>query len=90
MPDTVTIYARPDRQFTFERFDDIESSEFLPDFAALAGVDLEPASDAAACGAAGCCETAQLICGIIEGFGQRVLCAEHMADLIRREVLEDG
>ncbi|WP_363463619.1 hypothetical protein [Halogeometricum borinquense] len=89
MPDTVTIHARPDRQFTLERFDDTESTDFLPDLAALTGVDLEPASDAAACGAAGCRETAQLIRGVIEGFGQRVLCADHMADLVRREVLDD-
>jgi hypothetical protein len=89
MPDTVTIHARPNRQFTFERFDDTESSDFLPDLAALTGVDLEPAPDAAACGATGCRETAQLIRGVVEGFGQRVLCADHMADLIRREVLND-
>jgi len=89
MPDTTTIHARPDRQFTLERFDDTESSEVREVLAGLSGVDLEPASNAAACGAAGCRETGQLIRGVIEGFGQRVLCAEHMADLVRREVLND-
>jgi hypothetical protein len=89
MPDSVTINARPDRQFTLERFDDIESSGILPDLAALTGVDLEPAPDATVCGAAGCGETALLIRGVIKGFGQRVLCADHMADLVRREVLDD-
>lgn len=89
MPDTVTIQARPERQFTFKRSDDTQSSGFLPELAALPGVDLERAPDAAACGAAGCRDTAQLIRVVIERFGQRVLCADHMADLIRREVLDD-
>lgn len=56
---------------------------------ALAGVHTEPASDADVCGSLGCHETARLVRGVIEGFGQRVLCAEHMADLVRREVLDD-
>lgn len=89
MPDTGTVNARPDRQFTLERFADTESTESQPNRAALTDVDLEPASDAAVCGAAGCRETAQLIRGVIEGIGQRVLCADHMADFLRREVLDD-
>lgn len=52
-------------------------------------VDLEPASNAHACGAAGCTETSQLIHGVIKQVGQRVLCVNHMADLIRQEVLAD-
>lgn len=89
MPDTITIQTRPDRQFTFERFDDTESTDFLPNLAPLTGVNLEPAPDAAACGSAGCHETAKLIRGVVEGFGQRVLCADHMADFVHREVLDD-
>ena len=56
---------------------------------ALSCVETEPAPDADVCGFLGCRETAQLIRGVIDGFGQRVLCAEHMADLVRREVLDD-
>lgn len=89
MPNTATIHVRPDRQFTLERFDDTESSDLPPNLAALTGVDLEPENDAAACGAAGCQETAKLIRGVINGFGQRVLCADHMAELVCREVLDD-
>lgn len=88
MPDTATIHTRRERQFSLESFEDDESNEYLPNLGALAGVDLEPAPRAAACGATGCRETAQLVRGVIEGFGQRVLCADHMADLIRQEVLD--
>lgn len=88
MPDTVTIQTRPDQQFTLERFEDAGESEILPDIAALAGVDIEPAPDAAVCGATGCREKAQLLRGVIEDFGRRVLCANHMTDLVCREVLD--
>mgnify|MGYP006273368013 CR=1 FL=1 len=90
MPDTATIHARPDRQSTLSCSDSSETSDVLPDLATITGVDLEPAPDAAACGASGCRETAQLLRGVIQEVGQRVLCADHMADLIRREVLDDG
>ena len=90
MPDTATIHTRPDRQSTLSCSDGSETSDVLPDLAAITGVDLEPAPDSAACGAAGCRETAQLLRGVIQEVGQRVLCADHMADLIRREVLDDG
>lgn len=50
-------------------------------------VDVRPAPDAAVCGASGCTETAQLLRGVIEDYGRRVLCADHMANLIHREVL---
>lgn len=56
----------------------------------LDAVDLEPATNAHACGAAGCTETSQLIHGAIKQVGQRVLCVDHMADLIRQEVLADA
>jgi len=60
----------------------------LPNLPAVAGVEIEPATEADACGALGCTETAQLVRGVIEGVGQHVLCADHMADLVRREVLD--
>lgn len=53
----------------------------------LDGVELDAAPGADVCGAAGCRETARLVRAAIEGFGQRVLCADHAARLIRREVL---
>lgn len=86
MPETATRHARTNRQSVLERFDNSEQSDYA---AKLAGVELEPAPDAAACGAAGCRDTVQLIRGEIEKFGQRVLCADHMADLIQKEVLND-
>jgi hypothetical protein len=56
---------------------------------ALDRVRTEPAPDAGVCGAIGCQNTTRLVRGIIEGFGERVLCAEHMADLVRREVHDE-
>jgi len=53
----------------------------------IAGVELEAAPEADACGALGCRRHQQLVRGVIEDFGKRVLCADHMADLIRRETL---
>lgn len=51
------------------------------------GVQLQPARKAAVCGAAGCRETAQLVKGVIDGVGERVLCAEDMAEIIQQEIL---
>ena len=89
MPDTATIHTRPDQQFTLEHYDDSEGNEVQPDLTTLSDVDIERAPDAAVCGAGGCRETAKLLLGVIKGVGQRVLCCEHMADLVRREVLSD-
>jgi hypothetical protein len=52
-------------------------------------VELEPAPDADGCGALGCRKQRRLVRGVIQGFGQRVLCPDHMASLIQREVLND-
>lgn len=61
------------------------ADEPIPDLGRM-GVQLEPARQAAVCGAAGCRETAQLVKGVIDGVGERVLCAEDMAGLIQRVI----
>ncbi len=50
----------------------------------LDGVVIEGA-EAAACGAAGCLETEPLWRVEIDGFGQRVVCLEHLGELLKRE-----
>ena len=55
--------------------------------AAISGVDIEPAPDAAVCGASSCTTAEKLVRGVIVGVGQRVLCGRHMAALVKREVM---
>jgi hypothetical protein len=55
----------------------------------LPGVEVEDAEDAAACGASGCRRTEDLVRGRVQEYGQRVLCSEHLAELIKREVLDE-
>jgi len=50
----------------------------------LDGVVIE-ATEAAACGAAGCLEADRLWRVEIDDFGQRVVCLEHLGALLRRE-----
>lgn len=62
--------------------------EPIPDIHGL-DIQLQPARQAAVCGVAGCRETEQLVKGIIDRVGKRVLCADDMAELIQEEILND-
>jgi len=60
----------------------IRLSDALP-----VSVQLEPAPTADGCGATGCTTRTNLVRGFIEEIGQRVYCAPHMEDFLRREVV---
>jgi len=70
-------------QTTLEEYNSLQTTSVLD---GEKDVQIEPAPDANVCGATGCRETTQLLRGAIEGIGQRILCAEHLAGLIQREV----
>lgn len=75
-------------QSSIERFAAESGGSLLEEVAAFDEVSIELAPDAGGCGALGCQEGSQLFQTSIDGFGQRVLCPRHVADIVRREVID--
>lgn len=78
----------PHTQYPIELFATDSGDSVLEEIGALDEVTIEPAPDAVACGAAGCRDSSQLLRAVIEGFGKRVLCPDHVVDLVRRKVID--
>jgi hypothetical protein len=73
-------------QFTIERITSGAVDSLLEKIDALDEVSLAPAPSADVCGALGCRERSVLLQTVIDGFGRRVLCIDHLTDLVHREV----
>lgn len=87
MTNTLTTRTRANHQFDGGGFDENSESSNLSEACSLAGVEIDTAPNATVCGALGCQKTEDLHRGIIDDVGQRVLCTEHLEQILIREVL---
>ncbi|MDS0478669.1 hypothetical protein [Natrinema sp. 1APR25-10V2] len=50
------------------------------------GIVVQEVDEAVACGRLGCRETTGLVQAVVKGIGTRVVCPEHLGELVEQEV----